>query len=79
MGLGRPAQTLERGAGGSLVRLIVGLCRSIMGVESWWINWKGIGSDGVPQGSEFQAGNLGLERLEAHMFSEPLLKGSQGS
>lgn len=27
----------------------------------------------APQGSEFQAGDLGLERLEAHMFSEPLL------
>lgn len=77
-GPGQPLQTLDSGAGGPLVGLMVGLGRSVMGVESWGMNWKGMGSGRAPQGSELQAGELGLERLEAQMFSELFLKGSQG-
>lgn len=73
-GPGQPAQTLDSGAGGPSVGLMVGLGRSVMGVESWCM-----GSGRAPQGSELQAGELGLERLKAHMFSELFLKGSQGS
>lgn len=42
------------------------------------MSWKGMVSGRGSQGLEFQAGNLDLERLEAH-FSEPFLKGSQDS
>lgn len=69
---GWATQTLERRAGGSLLELIVGLGRRVMGVEP---GEHRVGRE--PQGSSFQPGNLDLERLEAHVL-RTLLKGFSG-
>lgn len=71
-GPGWAAHTQERGDCGPLLGLIVGLDRSVLGVE---LGGHEVGRG--RQGSEFQAGNLGFERPEAHIL-RTLLEGFSG-